>query len=122
MAGSDTSQLAHLRQVEKSKGIQLVEDDELEPPAHLRHVWEWFIELHGRRSSAGYGPNPISYQDLQAWSLLTGSRPRTVEVAMIVAVDDVYMAQVLKQLEKQNSKSQGTVGRQPVINKRRPSD
>ena len=51
------------------------------PPAG-RHIWEWFCEL--ARST---GDQPLSYPALDAWSRLTGHRPRPWEVALLIAID-----------------------------------
>ncbi|WP_445263523.1 phage tail assembly chaperone [Rhizobium rhizogenes] len=39
-------------------------------PAAGAHVWAWFRELDRARTSNGYGLNPLSYSDIDAWSRL----------------------------------------------------
>ena len=63
-----------------------------ELPADGAHVWAWFLELSAGRGSNGFGPNPISYLDLLAWSLLTGAITRPAEIEAIMALDRVWMS------------------------------
>ena len=58
-------------------------------PILLRHVWFWFCELSGSRSS-GMAANPISYTEIEAWGRLTGRRPDVREVRLIVMLDSVW--------------------------------
>ena len=51
------------------------------PPAG-RHVWAWFCDL-----ARTTGDGPLSYPDLDAWSRLTGVRPRPWEIALLTAID-----------------------------------
>ena len=62
-------------------------------PADGAHVWAWFLELSAGRGSNGFGPNPISYLDLLAWSTLTGTITRPAEIEAIMAVDRAWMMQ-----------------------------
>jgi hypothetical protein len=38
------------------------------------------------------GPAPITYRDVEAWSNVTGIRPRGWEVDMLFAIDAKYLA------------------------------
>jgi hypothetical protein len=51
------------------------------PPA-ARYIWTWFCDL--ARST---GDGPLSYSDLDAWSRMTGCRPRPWEVALLTTID-----------------------------------
>jgi hypothetical protein len=48
--------------------------------------------LESARSGNGYGPNPISYSEIAAWSNLTGRAPRPWEVSALRAMDDTRIA------------------------------
>lgn len=61
-------------------------------PFPLRHIWQWFFELSDARSSGGMGPASISYQDIAAWSRLTGHRPSPWEVSVIRDLDRLWMS------------------------------
>lgn len=41
---------------------------EMNPEAE--RLWAWFLELNNARSGSGFGPNPIGYVELEAWSRL----------------------------------------------------
>lgn len=61
-------------------------------PAPVLHLWEWWTELaHGRRSG-GFGPEPIGWSDIDAWSRLTGSRPRPHEIGVLMRLDREWLA------------------------------
>lgn len=82
----------HLRKVERDTGITPKRLRDLpELPAELAYVWRWFCELHGARGG-GFGPAPISYQDIMAWAALTRVRPTLWEVGAIRAIDHEYLS------------------------------
>ena len=56
-------------------------------------MWAWFLEFSAGRGGNGFGPNPISYLDLLAWSTLTGTITRPSEIEAIMALDRVWMTQ-----------------------------
>lgn len=55
-------------------------------------MWEWFLELHGRRGSNGFGANTLSWTDLHAWVFLVQPLIRLAELRMILALDNSWMA------------------------------
>jgi hypothetical protein len=59
-------------------------------------VWRWFCELSQARGSNGFGPNPIRYPDIAAWSALTLTIIRPMEVRTIMLLDQVYLTELLK--------------------------
>lgn len=64
---------------------------DLNCPEPAEHVWRWFLELRRRRSGSGFGANPISYAELEAWARLSGTRPSALEVGWIMDLDDAVM-------------------------------
>ena len=70
---------------EKAGGV-----DELPLSPALEHLWRWFNELTGTRGG-GFGPNPISHQDIAAWSHNTCSNPSPWEVNMILKIDREWL-------------------------------
>lgn len=88
---SGTTLRAHLEQVAKSLGR--VPADLIGPPFPDRygHLWECFLDLHSGRSYSGSGPNPLSWQDILAWSRLTRAGLREWEVRVIKALDQLWL-------------------------------
>ena len=66
-------------------------------PAALAHIWEWFCDLHAARSGNGGGPNPISYSEIMAWSLLTGRAPAPRDVRAIMDIDAAFFSELAEQ-------------------------
>jgi hypothetical protein len=85
---------AHLRQVQKHKGIDLVSNEEC--PKELEHVWSWFLELCSGRANTGFGPAPISFSEVKAWSEMTGVTPTPWEVTLLKRLDSFYLSIMVK--------------------------
>jgi len=85
---------AHYRQVEKHKGIELMPDKEC--PQALIHIWVWFLDLAGSRTSAGFGMNPIAYSEIDAWARLTRQTPTSFEVGILKRLDRIYISVMAK--------------------------
>jgi len=68
-------------------------DIPLEPPfpEPLRYVWEWYQELARGRGSSGFGPNPISWLDVLAWSGLMDMRLERWELRALRLLDLSYL-------------------------------
>lgn len=60
-------------------------------PSAGRHVWQAFSELHSARSGSGFGPNPISYAEMEAWSRLTRWPLAYWEVTALRQLDEAYL-------------------------------
>jgi len=60
-------------------------------PPELEHVWDWFLTLNSARGRSESGPNPISYQDVQAWCDVTDMLVRPQEVQLIMRIDRLWM-------------------------------
>jgi len=59
--------------------------------AALIHIWTWFHELSATRGNNGFGPSPITFTEIQAWSQLTGRTLDVWTVEAIKAVDARYL-------------------------------
>ena len=102
LAGADGADSArdHLMQVcrQTSKtpaelGIDLPEPPEPpEPPEGGDLLWGVFMELSGARGSNGFGPNPLSWQALDAYARLSGVGLTPYEAETIRAMDLAFMA------------------------------
>jgi hypothetical protein len=50
-----------------------------------------------RRQAGGFaGPNPIGWQDIEAFSRQSGLRLAPWELGLIEAIDDIYLASAIK--------------------------
>lgn len=61
------------------------------PEAGLR-AWDAFWRLDARRSGTGYGPNPVSYSEIDAFCRRTGIALRQWEIA---ALDEMEQARLI---------------------------
>jgi hypothetical protein len=84
-----------------------------ELPAELAYLWRWFRELSVVRGSNGWGPNPISFREIEAWAGLTGTIITGVEVQMIMVLDSLFIAacEEASEQRRQWAKQQGQQGR-----------
>lgn len=73
-------------------------------PDLVSHIWEWFIELHRCRTSNGFGVNPITYIDIDAWSRLTRRKPTALEIRAITQIDAAFLTVQAKQSQKKKGK------------------
>jgi len=79
---------------EKQNGFKHPDQEEFEKiklPEGMELVWGYFIQLHNARTSSGFGSNPISYSEIQAWNNLTDSGVTTMDVKIIKRLDIVYL-------------------------------
>lgn len=90
----------HLEVAETATGERLIEDPEI--PAAGEHLWNWFWELHSGRGG-GFGPSPLSYQELAAWARLTGSEPGPWEVRALRKMDNACLAALAANQKKKAS-------------------
>jgi hypothetical protein len=60
-------------------------------PAVFNNIYQDFLELNSARSNNGYGPNPISFSEIQAFYSLNRIQPEPWEVFMIRYFDAVII-------------------------------
>ncbi len=54
----------------------------------MRHLWDWIWELDRTRTWNFSGqPEPLSYQEVEAWARLTGRHPLPHEVEALILLD-----------------------------------
>jgi hypothetical protein len=56
-------------------------------PESLAYLWEWHLELARARTVGMNGPDPLTYQAIDAWARLTGREPWPHEVAALLSLD-----------------------------------
>lgn len=81
--------LAH---VEQTTGRRPPELDGPAVPFQLAHLLDWFRELNTGRTGNGFGANPLSWGEIDAWIRLTGRTVRDWEIGLLRALDQKYMA------------------------------
>lgn len=67
-------------------------------------MWLSFLELSETRRSNGFGPEPLSYSEMEAWGRLTGRRLQPWQVRLIKQLDHEFMANHAKQAKKDSKK------------------
>lgn len=80
-------------------------DDAPELDEMFYEVWGWFLKLHSRRSSSGFGVNPISYQEIESFFRLQAYFPHSWEVDIIHLFDDVAMQHYANEAKKEQKKT-----------------
>lgn len=70
-------------------------------PGCVAHVWAWFCELSAARTSNGWGANPITFPEIDAWARLTRSEPTPWEIGLIRRIDAAILPKINKTGSKQ---------------------
>lgn len=80
----------HLAVVARVRGRKL---DENAPklPREMRYLWRTFLSLHRARGSNGFGPNAITWSEMDAYCRLTGTALDPWEVEAIRALDEAFL-------------------------------
>ena len=82
----------HLTAIWNQTGVKPAQLDTGEFPELMTQQWVDFLELHNGRTSNGFGVNPISYQDIDAWKRLTGRDDVTpADIAILKQLDNVFL-------------------------------
>lgn len=68
-----------------------VKEEPPELPPYIGHVWSWWLDLH-RQRRRGFGPEPISYADIEARGTVMRDPALPWEAWAIRQLDDVYLA------------------------------
>jgi len=61
-------------------------------PEALRYLWSAFVRIRRRNAGNGFGPTPITWADLDAYSRLSGLRLLPWEIEIIERLDDLHLA------------------------------
>lgn len=60
-------------------------------PTELRYLWSTFLSLSRARGNNGFGPNPLSFTEIEAWCRLMHIRLDPWEVDTLRAIDDAFL-------------------------------
>lgn len=63
------------------------------------HVWRIFLDLHGRRGSNGFGPSPITEQEIYFYCLNRHIELSPEELYLLGVADDAAREQMSKNAE-----------------------
>ena len=69
-------------------------------PMALLYVWQAFNRLSRRRGSNGFGVNPISWSDIDAFVRNSKVALRPWEISLIEDLDDLYRSEVAKAMKE----------------------
>lgn len=87
-----------------------VKPDGLDPPSELDEmffeVWGWFLKLNKRRTSNGFGINPLTYSEILSFFHLQEYYPCSWELSMIEEWDDVVMEVYQEQQERKKKQEE----------------
>jgi len=56
----------------------------------------WFLTLHAQRSQSGFGPSPLCFSDIDAWSRLSGTKLHGWELEVILDLDGIFLTEISK--------------------------
>lgn len=71
----------------------------------MQFVYKWFVDLNNKRTSNGFGINPIQYSEILAYFTLIEVQPEDWEVEMISKLDSIALEIYAKEAERQNKKN-----------------
>lgn len=95
--------VAVLRWQLANRGRSADSPDAPEIPYAGHRVWGIFLRLHESRGGGGFGPSPISYEAMEAFSALAGEVLRPWEIEIIRALDREWLKAVASKLEAGSS-------------------
>ena len=76
----------------RERGVILADDpgDPTLPPGS-GYLIDWFSQLGERRPMGVSGPLPIGWEQIGAWSALTGLKPTRSELDILLALDRAWL-------------------------------
>lgn len=87
--------IEHLRAVEEKTGVTpKALRDAPQLPEGCEELWRVFGELHACRTSNGWGPNRITYTDVDAFQRVSGITLKGWELDAIRRADRAYLAEL----------------------------
>ena len=89
--------LDHVRQYAGQCGVTLREAlekyglEEPQVPPGGSDFWTWFWELADGRGGNGFGPLPLSWQDMDAWARISGIELQPWQARILRAMDAAWL-------------------------------
>jgi hypothetical protein len=78
-------------------------------PKALAYIWRAYFRLRRRTAGGFAGPNPIGWQDIDAFSRQTGLRLAPWEIDLLETLDDLYLAATLDKQRPQPQQGNGVI-------------
>lgn len=72
-------------------------EEEKDIPESLEYIWNWWCEVQTARQSSGFGPLPLSFTEMYAWSVLTQRQLQPWEVEAIRDIDHAFLTESMKE-------------------------
>lgn len=96
-----------LESVYRQTGIRPPELDNLiEFPSEMQQQWEFFVDLHNKRTSSGFGLNPITWEATYSYFSLIQYQPYEWELKLIARLDGIALSAYAKEQEKNQKKQE----------------
>ena len=77
-------------------------EDLVELPEQFTYIWQDFIQLNNKRTSNGFGVNPITWIELKSYYDLIQYVPNQIELDILGKLDQIAMKAYAKQAEQQS--------------------
>lgn len=92
MPGKDgTRPRDHLEKMAYQKGKRPAALDSVVIPDGWGLLWDIFGALSARRGNSGFGPQPLTFMEIESWARLFQVRLSVMEVRLIEAMDGAFM-------------------------------
>ena len=91
----------HLAQAEAANpGLVIQELHPDPPPQEVAHLWGYFLQISRERNNGGFGPSPISSQNISYWQQLREIELMPFEIDAILAIDEGFMEEMSDRMKK----------------------
>lgn len=70
----------------------------------MKYIWKYFIDLDRKRSNTGYGPLALQYSEILAYFNLFNIDYESIEIEVLILMDDTAMAYYNEKIKEENSK------------------
>jgi hypothetical protein len=82
------------KMIEVNRRASRLPRSEREPPfpLHDAYIFGIFQELNASRSHNGFGYNPLSYTEVDAYRRMTGTVLNAWQVKMLMRIDQIFLA------------------------------
>lgn len=89
--GSTLAQFAESVHMQSGRWPEAIPEPPDIPPA-LEPLWLWFWQLRAAAPSAGFGPAPLSFGEIDAWQRVTINTLEPWQVDMLLVMDAAFLA------------------------------